>query len=159
MKGHLPGSRVPVYLVHCPALYDRPGNPYSDQHGQDHPDNAIRFGVLSKVAAMFGTREGLDGWRADVVHGHDWHCGLASAYLKFGDHSTAASVFTIHNLAHQGVFDGGAMFVTGLGHEHYHPGEFEHFGALNLIMVLSWLMLAISLVTDGQPPLWLPPLF
>jgi starch synthase len=133
MKGHLPGSRVPVYLVHCPALYDRPGNPYGDQHGQDHPDNAIRFGVLSKVAAMFGTREGLDGWRADVVHGHDWHCGLASAYLKFGDHSTAASVFTIHNLAYQGNFNRKVRKSLGIDSLAFHMDGLEFYGHLSFM--------------------------
>jgi starch synthase len=45
----------------------------------------------------------------------------------------AATVFTIHNLAYQGVTDGGALFITGLGREHYNPHELEHFGALNLM--------------------------
>ena len=44
----------------------------------------------------------------------------------------AATIYSIHNLAYQGIFDGNAMFVTGLGREHYNPGELEHFGALNL---------------------------
>lgn len=133
LRGHLPGSRVPVYLVHCPELYDRPGTPYADQHGQDHPDNAIRFGVLSKVAAMFGTKEGLDDWRADVVHGHDWHCGLASAYLKFGDHSTAASVFTIHNLAYQGNFDRKVRKSLGIDSLAFHMDGLEFYGHLSFM--------------------------
>jgi starch synthase len=44
----------------------------------------------------------------------------------------AATIYSIHNLAYQGVFDGGGIFITGLGREHYNPGELEHFGALNL---------------------------
>ena len=44
----------------------------------------------------------------------------------------AATIYTIDNMAHQGVTDSGAMFVTGLGQEHYNSGEFEHFGGLNL---------------------------
>lgn len=133
LKGALPGSRVPVYLIQCPDLYDRPGTPYADQYGNDHPDNAIRFGVLSKVAAMFGTREGLDGWRADVVHGHDWHCGLASAYLKFGDHSTAASVFTIHNLAFQGNFDRKVRRSLGIDSLAFHMDGLEYYGHLSFM--------------------------
>src|SRR5262249_31456504 len=44
----------------------------------------------------------------------------------------SASVYTVHNLAYQGVFDGGAFPVTGLGPEHYNSREFEHFGTVNL---------------------------
>lgn len=133
LKGTLPGSRIPVYLIQCSELYDRPGTPYTDQYGIDHPDNAIRFGILSKVAAMFGTREGLDGWRADVVHGHDWHCGLASAYLKFGDHSTAASVFTIHNLAFQGNFDRKVRRSLGIDSLAFHMDGLEYYGHLSFM--------------------------
>ncbi len=44
----------------------------------------------------------------------------------------AATIYSIHNLAYQGVFDGGGIFITGLGREHYNPNELEHFGAMNL---------------------------
>ncbi len=133
LKGALPGTRVPVYLVHCPELYDRPGSPYADQYGNEHPDNAIRFGVLSKVAAMFGTVGGLDGWRADVVHGHDWHCGLASAYLKFDSGSTAASVFTIHNLAYQGNFNRKVRKSLGIDSLAFHMDGLEFYGHLSFM--------------------------
>ena len=133
LKGSLPGTRVPVYLVHCPELYDRPGGPYTDQYGNDHPDNAVRFGVLSKVAAMFGTVGGLDGWRADVVHGHDWHCGLASAYLKFDSDSTAASVFTIHNLAYQGNFNRKVRRSLGIDSLAFHMDGLEYYGHLSFM--------------------------
>ena len=47
---------------------------------------------------------GLDPfWRPDVVHAHDWHAGLAPAYLAARGHP-AKSVFTVHNLAYQGMF-------------------------------------------------------
>jgi starch synthase len=133
LKGALPGTRVPVYLVHCPELYDRPGSPYADQYGNEHPDNAIRFGVLSRIAALFGTVGGLDGWRADVVHGHDWHCGLASAYLKFDSNSTAASVFTIHNLAYQGNFNRKVRRSLGIDSLAFHMDGLEFYGHLSFM--------------------------
>ncbi len=133
LKGALPGTRVPVYLIHCPELYDRPGDPYADQYGNEHPDNAIRFGVLSKVAAMFGTVGGLDGWRADVVHGHDWHCGLASAYLNFDSGSTAATVFTIHNLAYQGNFNRKVRKSLGIDSLAFHMDGLEFYGHLSFM--------------------------
>ncbi len=133
LRGVLPGTKVPIYLIDCPALFDRPGSPYADQNGQDHPDNAVRFGVLSKVAAMFGQGRGLDDWRADVVHGHDWHCGLATAYLKFAPDATAASVFTIHNLAYQGNFDRKVRHALGIDSLAFHMDGLEFYGHLSFM--------------------------
>jgi len=133
LKSKLPGTQVPVYLIHCPELFDRPGDPYTDQYGNDHPDNAIRFGVLSKVAALFGSGTGLADWKADVIHGHDWHCGLASAYLKFDDQSTAASVFTIHNLAYQGNFDRKVRRALGIDSLAFHMDGLEFYGHLSFM--------------------------
>jgi starch synthase len=133
LKGMLPGTRVPVYLIDCPSLFDRPGDPYSDQYGQAYPDNAVRFGVLSKVAAMFGLDSGPDDWRADVVHGHDWHCGLSTAYLKFAPNATAASVFTIHNLAYQGNFDRKVRHALGIDSLAFHMDGLEYYGHLSFM--------------------------
>jgi starch synthase len=44
----------PLLLLDCPELFNRPGNPYLDSKGQDQPDNARRFGLLSRVAARLG---------------------------------------------------------------------------------------------------------
>jgi starch synthase len=43
---------IPLFVVECPALYDRPGGPYQDPHGRDWPDNPVRFGLFSRAAAM-----------------------------------------------------------------------------------------------------------
>jgi starch synthase len=60
MGGHLPGvdlfaaqsaDGLPLLLLDCPWLFDRPGNPYLAPDGQDWPDNHLRFGLLSRVAA------------------------------------------------------------------------------------------------------------
>src|SRR2546430_2314939 len=42
-------------LLECPALYDRDGGPYQDAAGADWPDNALRFGVLSRAAALLSS--------------------------------------------------------------------------------------------------------
>jgi len=133
LKGYLPGTRTPLYLIDCPSLYDRPGNPYTDQNGHEHWDNALRFGVLSKVAAMFGTNKGLGRWRADVVHCNDWHCGLGPAYLKFGGDATAASIFTIHNLAYQGNFDRKCRKALEIDSLAFHMDGMEFYGHLSFM--------------------------
>jgi starch synthase len=100
----VPGSDLLAYLVDQPAFYDRPGNPYAGPDGRDWPDNHRRFGLLGWIAAELA--RGADpGWSPDILHIHDWHAGLAPAYLAArpaADH--VPTVFTIHNLAYQGLF-------------------------------------------------------
>jgi starch synthase len=130
--GRLPGSDVPVYFLEYHRYFDRPhvyGPP-----GDAYPDNLERFTFLSRGALQLAKAL---RFVPDVLHANDWQAALAPVYVNTVEwaqplHGTA-TVFTIHNMAHQGVTDGGAMFVTGLGRGHYHPGEFEHFGALNLL--------------------------
>ena len=105
--GVLPDSGVIAYVIDAPELYDRPGNPYADANNEAYADNHRRFALLGWMAARLA--DGLDSfWRAQVIHGHDWHAGLAPAYLlafeKTAGHKLAGSVFTVHNLAYQGNF-------------------------------------------------------
>ena len=87
----LPASRLlfaeanglPLLLLDCPELYDRPGNPYLDVQGHDWPDNAIRFGLLSRVAALLGQSASPLDWRPDVIHVNDWQTALAPAWLHY----------------------------------------------------------------------------
>ena len=62
---------LPVYVLLCPALYDRPGNPYGDESGRDWPDNDIRFGRLASAAAELATGKLDKNWAADLVHAND----------------------------------------------------------------------------------------
>jgi starch synthase len=101
----LPGTRRLAYLVDDPAFYDRPGSPYASPDGNDWPDNHRRFALFGWVAAALA--RGADrSWRPDILHGHDWHAGLAPAYLAAEPPADwrAPTVFTIHNLAYRGLF-------------------------------------------------------
>ncbi len=103
LETRLPGTQVKTWLVDCPALFDRPGNPYLNADGEPWIDNAERFHVLCRVAVEVACdRAGLD-WRADLVHCNDWQTGLVPAFLQ-GEADRPATVFTIHNLAYQGLF-------------------------------------------------------
>ena len=98
--GHFNG--VGIYLIDAPHLYDRPGSPYHDTNQHAYTDNVLRFALLGWVGSEMAC--GLDPfWRPDVVHAHDWHAGLTPAYLAARGHP-AKSVFTVHNLAYQGMF-------------------------------------------------------
>ena len=107
VQGVLPGTEVAVYMLDAPQLYDRPGNPYEDAHRHAYHDNYRRFALLGWMAARLA--EGVDPvWSPQVVHGHDWHAGLAPAYLRaaeeYSGHRRCASVMTVHNIAYQGTY-------------------------------------------------------
>lgn len=102
LYGHLPDTHLGVYVIDAPSLYNRSGNPYMDPRQEPYSDNHLRFALLGYVGAELAS--GRDPfWRPEVVHGHDWHAGLLPAYLAARGRP-AKSVFTIHNLAYQGVF-------------------------------------------------------
>ena len=104
LSGRLPGSTVTVYLVDSPEHFDRPGNPYSMKQGAVWPDNAERFTTFCRaIEALALDNAGLD-WQPDIVHCNDWQTALVPPLLD--RHATRpATVFTIHNLAYQGLFD------------------------------------------------------
>jgi len=102
--GRLPDSGVLAYIIDAPYLYRRDGNPYLGPDGHDWRDNHRRFALLGWVAAHLATGELDRNWQPDVVHAHDWHAGLAPAYIAQNPASHTATVFTIHNLAFRGLF-------------------------------------------------------
>ncbi len=101
-----------LYILDCPALYDREGGPYGDATGADFSDNWKRFAALSKVAADIAGGL-LKDWQPDLVHAHDWQAALTPVYMKFGAAVHVPSIITIHNLAFQGQF--GAAIFPDLG--------------------------------------------
>ena len=128
----LPGSKIAAYLVDHPAFYDRPGGPYGAPDGRDWPDNHRRFALLSWVAAALGT--GADpNWRPNIVHSHDWHAGLAPAYLKAAEGPAAASIFTVHNLAFQGTFAAGIFPELSLPADFYQLDGVEFYGGVSFL--------------------------
>ena len=107
----LEGSEAELYLVDCPALYDRPS-----LYTQD-PDEHRRFLLLSR-AALEGCRRLR--WAPDVVHCHDWHASFLPLHLKTVDRwdrlfDGTRSVLTIHNLGHQGTFPSRILEDTWMG--------------------------------------------
>lgn len=105
----LPDGGGPVYLIHCPELYDREG------FYTGGADDAMRFAFLSRAALVCCQHM---GWGPDVVHCNDWHTGLVPLYLKRGFEwdnlfRRTKTVLTIHNIAYQGIFP--ARFAEDLG--------------------------------------------
>lgn len=140
--GQLPASELflvqaagtpSLLLLDCPALFDRPGNPYLGPEGRDWLDNHLRFGLLSRVAArLAGNASPLD-WRPDILHCNDWQTGLGPYYLRFYEPAGAASVMTIHNLAFQGVFAAQRLDDLGLTGKDWHIDGVEYYGQLSFL--------------------------
>lgn len=103
VAGRMPDTGLSVWLVDCPALFARDGGPYQDGNGGDWPDNARRFGLFSHAVARLAS-EGIDGWHADLVHANDWQTGLVPLLLATRPEPRPRTVFTVHNMAFQGVF-------------------------------------------------------
>lgn len=91
-----------VYVLICPELYDRDGTPYADSHGRDWQDNHIRFARLGLAAAEIAAGTACLSWCPEVVHANDWPAALTPAYMTWRGQNTP-TVFTIHNLAYQGL--------------------------------------------------------
>ena len=123
---------VPLWVIDCPEMYSRGGGAYQDEHGVDWMDNAQRFGLLSKIAAVLGSADTPLEWKPDVVHCNDWQAGLTPAYLRFSP-APAPSVMTVHNLAFQGVFPAQLAAELGLPGESFQPNGVEYYGDLSFL--------------------------
>jgi len=108
-----------LLVLDCPALYQRSGGPYQDPGGQDWPDNPLRFGVLSRVAAR------LPGY--DVLHCNDWPTALAPVLAR------TPALLTIHNLAFQGNFERAWLDRLGIGQEHFAMDRLEFHGRISFL--------------------------
>lgn len=133
IQGELPDTGVPVWLVDCPALYRRPGNPYQDPQGADWPDNALRFGLFSHVAARIALGEAGLAWQPQILHCHDWHTGIAPYLVMRAGGNRPRTVFTIHNAAFQGCFPLEAGERIGLPAEVLGMDGMEFYGQLSFL--------------------------
>jgi starch synthase len=128
-----PVADVRFFLIDYPDYYDRE-QLYRDV-GQDYPDNAERFGLLSLAALEFAKRAPLP---PEVIHCHDWQTALIPVYLNTLYRSDpffekTKTLLTIHNLAYQGVFPRSALLRLGLPAELYNPEELEFYGNINIL--------------------------
>lgn len=124
---------VPAYVIDCPAYYDHAGNVYQTPEGVDWPNNHLRFGLLSRVAALLGGPLSPIAWRPDVIHCNDWQCGPAASYLERIPGARAATVMTVHNLAYQGIFPPRVLHDLDLTPGSSSAVGFEHHGQVSFL--------------------------
>ena len=142
-------SGAPLYLLDCPEFYDRPDGPYQDKTGSDWSDNALRFGLLSHVAALLGSADNPLDWHPQVLHCNEWQTGLAPAYLHHASGARAATLLTIHNLGFQGIFEPQLVAALGLPPDSFHPDGVEYYGKLSFLKAGLQFADAISTVSPG----------
>jgi starch synthase len=126
-------DKVEAVFVDAPELFDREGL-YGTVAG-DYADNAWRFAVFSRAALEYPR---LIGERPSVLHAHDWQTGLVPAYQKMhfsSDPNVAGvpTVFTIHNLAFQGIFPPATLDEIGLGWEVFNLQAMEYWGQISYL--------------------------
>jgi len=133
LLGRMPGTHLPVYVIDAPHLYRRGGSPYQASDGSEWPDNLQRFALLGWVAAHLAAEDADPDWVPDIVHAHDWHAAMACAYMADHLPTRAASVFTVHNLAFQGLFAHHDWALLGLSSRYMSPSGLEFHGQLSFM--------------------------
>ncbi len=128
-----PDAGVQTYFVDCPDLFDREGI-YGPPTGGDYPDNAERFGLLSRATLEAAKLLGPP----DLFHAHDWQTALVPILLR-STYSTdpvlrrVPSLLTVHNAGYQGIFPASAVQTLLLPPETYVPNRLEFYGQVNLL--------------------------
>ncbi len=103
------GDDVPVYMVDNARYFDREGI-------YMYPDDADRF-IFYCRAALEALK--LLEWQPDVIHCHDWHTAvvpnwLQTIYKQDPFFANVVAVYTIHNLAYQGIFGYRVLEIAGI---------------------------------------------
>ncbi len=123
---------VRYFFLDAPGLFGRPG--IYAEGGNDYPDNFRRFAALSLAGCEAIRRL----FRADILHCHDWQAGLAPLYLRQRyrldpNFLSVRSVFTIHNLAYQGIFGRDVLPLVGLPGQVFSSGAVEFYGKVSYL--------------------------
>ncbi len=124
---------VRTYLMDCPEFFDRDGLYMAG--GKDYPDNAVRFAAFSLGALEFMKRSPNP---PEIIHCHDWQSALVPAYLRshYADDpffENTAVLFTIHNIAYQGLFPPDVMSQVSLDKSLFKIEGLEYYGNVNFL--------------------------
>ena len=128
----LPNSDLKVFLVDCPALFDTAGNPYLDELGNPWDNLAERFTFFCRIAVEIAMNRAHLNWQPDIVHCNDWQTALIPALLSI-ESNTPSTVFTIHNMAYQGVFPESKFSELRLPPQLWDTHSVEFHGMLSFI--------------------------
>ncbi|AKJ64295.1 glycogen synthase [Kiritimatiella glycovorans] len=125
-------NHVETLWVRCDECFDRHG--IYGSNGSSYADNFDRFVLFQKAVVAWID---LTGRAFDVVHANDWQTALLPLFLRYGTDGEGRArhpertVFTIHNLAYQGIFEPGDFARTNLPHDCFRVEVCEYFGKIN----------------------------
>ena len=118
-------TKVSTYFIDAPMLGSTK-NLYGED-GVDYTNNDLRFGIFCMAVVEFALRTGID-----ILHLNDWHSALAALYVKERQ-LDIKTIFTIHNLAYQGIFDFDSLGRIGVSGKHFHMDALEFYGKVNFL--------------------------
>ncbi len=147
LEANLHGVRV--LMVANDGLFGGRSGIYGDKRGT-FGDNELRFAAMS--AAALEIADAAFGRPPDVLHAHDWHAALSVIYARTRRGtawSRVPSVFSIHNIAYQGVLGFESLDRLGVPRDLYHPEVLEAAGAANLLKGACALASRISTVSPA----------
>ncbi len=138
---------VPMYLIEHPGFFDRAG--IYGENGKDYPDTLLRYIFFGRAAATVAAE-----WtKPDVVHAHDWHAAAAPIVLRadpaLAGKLNAILVFTIHNLAFQGILESRDFPLLGISPSYFTIDGLEFYGRVNLMKGAVVLSDGASTVSSG----------
>ncbi len=132
LQSTLPDSNVTLWLLNSPQHFDRDGGPYGTPEQGDWPDNAARFALFSRAIAAIAMNQAELDWQPDILHCNDWQTGLATALIT-DEPDRPATIFTIHNLAYQGLYPQSTFDALDLPKSLWHSNGLEFYDLLSFI--------------------------
>ncbi|MDC9729820.1 MAG: glycogen synthase GlgA [Methyloprofundus sp.] len=132
LETRLPDSEVLVWLLDYPGFFGDKGNPYTDEYGHPWINSAERFTLFSRIAVEIAQNRTELDWQADIVHCNDWQSGLVPALLSI-EPTRPATLFTIHNMAYQGIFSQETFQQLNLPGELWNHHALEFYGSMSFI--------------------------
>lgn len=117
-----------IYVLICPELYEREGSPYGANNGSRLAGQPHSLRPPRPGGRRYRRQPGTNSLVSDLVHAHDWPAGLAPAYMHWRGQRTP-TLFTIHNLAYQGVTSLGSCPELGIPHHALQQEGMEFYGS------------------------------
>ena len=139
---------IPMYLIGHDGFFDREG--IYGERGKAYFDNVMRYIFFGRAAAYVAANY----IHPDVLNAHDWHAATAAIIMRADEQIDAKlrdtlSVFTIHNLAYQGVFDPVDYPLLGINWMYYTVDGLEFFDHVNLMKGAIMMSDAVSTVSPS----------
>lgn len=118
-------DKVATYFVNAPLLSSTQ-NLYGDENG-NYVNNDLRFGIFCKAIVELSVRLSVD-----VLHLNDWHTALSALFIKESN-LNIKTIFTIHNLAYQGIFDKYSLWKLSINEKYFRPDALEFYDRANFL--------------------------